>query len=280
MKKLLIVISSILLLTCCGTNNEITVGTFNIAWLGDGIDDKTPRTKEDIENIRTVINTLEADILALQEIENSKAIGSIVDTNKYTIITATYPKEQKTALIINKNIEIIETYQLDAISLGNRDLRPGIVAYCRTNGFDFFVGSFHFKSTSRYDDTPYKKSRSFDMRQEQSAILLDEIKKLIDIKKDKDIILLGDFNDNPSKKNSNITALENDEFDFLTSDMMSCKYSIWKSIDHIIVSQSMKSRAKNSSLSMIDINTMFPEEEAKNVSDHCPVIIKFDLKNN
>lgn len=279
MKTLLIVITSFLLLTSCGSKNDITIGTFNIAWLGDGIDDKAPRTPEDIKNISQVIVTLDADILALQEIENTKAIESIVDTAKYNIITSTYPKEQKTALIINKKIEIVNTYQLDAISLGNEDLRPGLVAYCKYNGFDFFVGSFHFKSTSRYDDTPYKKSRSFDIRQEQSAILIEEIKKLVSIKKDKDVILLGDFNDNPSKKNSNITALDNDEFDFLTSNMMSCKYSIWKSIDHIIVSQSMKSRAKNSTLTMIDINTMFPEEEAKKVSDHCPVIIKMSIDN-
>ena len=279
MKKLLIVISTLLLLASCSRNSDITVGTFNIAWLGDGIDDKTPRTAEDIQNISQVISTLNADILALQEVENTNAIKAIIDTNKYTIITTTYPKEQKTALIINKKIEIVETYQLDAISLGNEGLRPGLVAYCRYDGFDFFVGSFHFKSTSRYDDTPFKKSKSFDMRQEQSAILLKEIKKLIDIKKDDDVILLGDFNDNPSKKNSNITALDNDKFDFLTSNMMSCKYSIWKSIDHIIVSQSMKSRAKHSTLTMIDINAMFPEEKAKKVSDHCPVIIKFNLNN-
>ncbi|MER3329700.1 MAG: hypothetical protein RIF34_09000, partial [Candidatus Kapaibacterium sp.] len=74
--------------------------------------------------------------------------------------------------------------------------------------------------------------------------------------------------------------LENDDYDFLTSDMMSCKYSIWKSIDHIIVSKSMKNRAKNSSLTMIDINTMFPDSKVKNISDHCPVIVQFDLKSN
>lgn len=279
MKALIFVILSILFLSSCGTKNEITVGTFNIAWLGDGINDKTPRTSQDLNNISQVIFTLEADILALQEIENTKSIESIIDESKYSILTSSYPKEQKTALIINKNIEIVDIYQLDSISLGNTDLRPGLVAYCRLNGFDFFVGSFHFKSTSRYDDTPYKKSRSFDMRQEQSKILLEEIRKLIDIKKDKDVILLGDFNDNPTKKNSNITILENDEFDFLTSEMMSCKYSIWKSIDHIIVSQSMKDRIINSSLNMIDINTMFPEEKAKKISDHCPVIVRFNLNN-
>lgn len=277
MRTLLLVITSLILLTSCGSNNEITIGTFNIAWLGDGLDDKEPRTKDDIRNINQVITAIDADILALQEIENSKAIQNIVDTTKYNIFISSYPKEQKTALIISKKIQVLNTYQLDAISLGNEDLRPGLVAYCKHNGYDFFVGSFHFKSTSRYDDTPFKKSRSFDIRKEQSLILVDEIKKLILDKKDEDVILLGDFNDNPSKNNSNITALENDEFDFLTSDMMSCKYSIWKSIDHIIVSKPIKNKVVASTLAMIDINTMFDENEAKKVSDHCPIIVKIDF---
>ena len=277
MRTLLLVITSLILLTSCGSNNEITIGTFNIAWLGDGLDDKEPRTKDDIRNINQVITAINADILALQEIENSKAIQNIVDTMKYNIFISSYPKEQKTALIISKKIQVLNTYQLDAISLGNEDLRPGLVAYCKHNGYDFFVGSFHFKSTSRYDDTPFKKSRSFDIRKEQSLILVDEIKKLILDKKDEDVILLGDFNDNPSKNNSNITALENDEFDFLTSDMMSCKYSIWKSIDHIIVSKPIKNKVVASTLAMIDINTMFDENEAKKVSDHCPIIVKIDF---
>lgn len=278
MRNLLLVIVSFLLFTSCGTNNEITVGTFNIAWLGDGINDKEPRDKVDLDNISQVIRTINPDILALQEVENVAAIQRVIDTSYYNIITSSYPKEQKTALIINKNIEILNTYQMDELSLGNMDLRPGILAYCNFEGFDFLVGSFHFKSTSRYDDTPFKKSRSFDIRQEQSTTLLSEIEKLVRKHNDRDIILLGDFNDNPLKKNSNITALENDDFDFLTSSLMSCKYSIWKSIDHIIVSQSMKEKAILPSLAMIDINSMFNEEKAQKVSDHCPVILKFKLE--
>jgi len=64
---------------------------------------------------------------------------------------------------------------------------------------------------------------------------------------------------------------------FLTSDMMSCKYSIWKSIDHIIVSKPIKNKVVASTLAMIDINTMFDENEAKKVSDHCPIIVKIDF---
>lgn len=275
--RLIAIIAVCYFLISCESQKELTFGTFNIAWLGDGIDDKTPRQPQDYANIKELISSLEVDILALQEIENYDAVTKIVDTNIYRIIIASFPKEQKTALIINKNIEVLDTFELDKIALGNEGLRPGLMAYCKFNGSDFFVGSFHFKSTSRYDDTPDKRTLSFEMRKEQSGILLEEMKRLTGIKSDKDIVLLGDFNDNPTKKNSNITSLENDDYDFLTGDMISCKYSIWKSIDHIIVSKSIETKVKNNSLMMVNVNSMFSEEYAKNISDHCPVIVRIAL---
>lgn len=268
-----------LLLIGCSSHNELTIGTFNLEWLGDGINDKNERTDLDYNHIKEVIKTLDLDILALQEIENRNALKKIIDTDKYNILISSYPLKQKTALIINKNIQILDSFELSSISLGNDGLRPGLIAYCKYNGIDFFVGSFHFKSTSRYDDTPEKRTRSFEMRKEQSQILLDEVRRLELKKKDKDIILLGDFNDNPTKKNSNITNLENNEFDFLTSDMNSCKFPIWKSIDHIIVSKSIEKRVIGSSLFMMDINKMFSESAVKKISDHCPVIVSLEFGN-
>lgn len=277
MRLIVVIAFCLLFLVGCETDNKLTFGTFNIAWLGDGVDDKSPRMAEDYQNIKSLIESLEVDVLALQEIENYTALQKVVDTTKYRIITSSYPKEQKTALIINKSIVIVDTFELSNISLGNRDLRPGLVAYCKYKGADFFVGSFHFKSTSRYDDTPLKKTRSYDMRREQSTILLSELERLAGIKSDKDFILLGDFNDNPTKDNSNITALENDDYDFLTSNMNSCKFPIWKSIDHIIISKDLRDNVVNSTLYMLDINSIYSENVAKKVSDHCPVIVQLNF---
>lgn len=278
--RLIILISfGFLLLFGCSSHNNISVGTFNLEWLGDGIDDINFRNESDYSHIREVIKTLNVDILALQEVENKFAVQKIVDTNKYNIIISTYPEKQKTALIINKDIEILDQTELSSISLGNNGLRPGLVAYCKYNGIDFFVGSFHLKSTSRYDDTPEKKLRSYEMRKEQSEKLLEDVRKLESQKNDKDFILLGDFNDNPTKKNSNISALENDEFDFLTSGLNSCKFPIWKSIDHIIVTKELEKRVISSSLFMMDVNKMYTESSVKKISDHCPVIVSFNFGN-
>jgi endonuclease/exonuclease/phosphatase family metal-dependent hydrolase len=274
----LILLTSLLLLVACGSQNEIRVGTFNVAWLGDGHDDMIKRSNDDYEHIRNIIQMLDVDILALQEIENVAALQKVIDTDKYQILTSSYPEKQKTALIIDKKIKVLDKSELSSISLGNNDLRPGLIAYCEYDGVDFFVGSFHFKSTSRYDDTQEKRLRSYAMRKLQSQKLLEGISKLRKQKGDNDFLLMGDFNDNPTKKNSNITALENTELDFLTGQMNSCKYPIWKSIDHIIVSKPMKKHIIDNSLFMLDISKVYGEAVAEKVSDHCPVTVSLDFE--
>lgn len=274
--RLVILLLSLVLISC-NEPAELTVSTFNIKWLGDGIDDNVYRTDKDYNNISSIISSLDSDILALQEIENREAIEKIIDTNNFAIYTSSFPKEQKTALVINKEITVNEVYQLDEIALGNNDLRPGVVAYCELNGFDFFVGSFHFKATSRHDDTPVKRTRSFDMRQDQSDKLVESLNKLMKARGDSDVILMGDFNDSPAKENSNITALDTDNWEFITSDMNSCKYPRLKSIDHIIINEEIKEKIKQGSLNMLDLSRVLRGDELRAASDHCPVSVTISI---
>ncbi len=266
------------LLFSCNEPTDITVSTFNIKWLGDGVNDNVQRSDKDYRNLESIVKSLNTDILALQEIENRQAIAKILDTNQYAVYTSSYPDEQKTALAIDKKIDVLEVYQLDEIALGNRDLRPGLVAYCNYYGYDFFVGSFHFKATSRHDDTPVKRTRSFDMRQDQSKHLVTAINKLMEERNDTDVILMGDFNDSPVKENSNIAAIDTDVLDFMTAEMNSCKFPRLKSIDHIVVSQSVKKLVNKSSINMLDLSRTLRGDELRAASDHCPVTMTINIK--
>lgn len=271
----------ILLLTLflgCNEQSHLTFTTFNIKWLGDGVNDNIERSEKDYGNLWNILKSLDSDVIGFQEIENKNALVKVLDTNQYAIITSSYPTEQKTALAIDKKIDVIEIYQLDEIALGNRDLRPGLVAYCDYNGYDFFVGSFHFKATSRHDNTPVKRTRSFDMRQDQSKYLVAAINKLMSERNDTDVILMGDFNDNPAKENTNISAIDTDEFDFLTAEMNSCKFPRLKSIDHMVVSQSVKKLVNKSSINMFDLSRSLMGDELRAASDHCPVSMSINIK--
>ena len=104
MKLIPLLLIIVFLLLGCEQRNELGFGTFNIAWLGDGINDKISRDDKDYNNLKEVIKSLEVDVLALQEIENYASLTKIVDTTKYKIITSFFPRSQKTALIIKKEI--------------------------------------------------------------------------------------------------------------------------------------------------------------------------------
>ena len=56
----------------------VVVGTFNMEWLGDGIDDRIKRSERDYERLAEVIENTNADVLGLQEIENEAALKRIM----------------------------------------------------------------------------------------------------------------------------------------------------------------------------------------------------------
>ena len=96
---------------------------------------------------------------------------------------------------------------------------------------------------------------------------------------EKDIILIGDFNDYPTRvTNPTLTSLyENGNIEFITKGMQSCKYDYMSSIDHIIISQSSKKRYIPNSVRMINFNAALPDVSAEKISDHCPVLANFNI---
>jgi endonuclease/exonuclease/phosphatase family metal-dependent hydrolase len=138
----------------------------------------------------------------------------------------------------------------------------------------------HLKSTSQYDNTPELKEKSYLLRAQQSRLLDKWVDSILTKTKEKDIIITGDFNDNPQRKNHpTLMALAEDtNLTFTTADMQSCKNPKWDCIDHIVVSNSSKSRIIPNSLHQINIYQILKQKEAESISDHCPVVISFDIQ--
>lgn len=131
------------------TVQTLTLSTFNIAWLGDGIEDKIERDSIAYSNIINIINELNSDIIAVQEVENNHALIKILDTNYYNFILSENPEYQKVGFLINKKINIDSIYQLDEITLDNNRLRPAICVFFKYLNEEFVAICLHFKSTSR-----------------------------------------------------------------------------------------------------------------------------------
>jgi endonuclease/exonuclease/phosphatase family metal-dependent hydrolase len=261
--------------------NYITIATLNCEWLGDGINDNNPRSAEDYENLAKVIADTKANLIALQEVENPKALRKILQyLPDYKYICGKGESKQKLAFLYGPDIKIFQFKEYPPLNVEFLTTRPGLLAYCQKGNLDFWIMDVHLKSTSGYDSTFDLKQRSYQLRTRQAEVLNHWLDSILSYN-EKDIIILGDFNDNPKKKsNQTLDALANNpNIEFQTADFKSCKNHFWNSIDHIIISKNLKKRILAGSLMMLNTYNFYGKENAEKISDHCPVIMSFEVKS-
>ncbi len=258
----------------------LTVATFNIEWLGDMINDRIDRVPEDYKLIAEIIKKSDADIIALQEIENYKALKLLT---KYLPEFESYlgkkGNQQNLGLLYKKNIRVDFIKEYTPLIIEEGRTRPGLVFDCKAGNFDFVMMVVHYKSTSKYEDTKEKIQKSQDLRAAQIQKTHFWADSILRNTKEQDIIILGDFNDTPMRKKNNLFAIFkfDSNFVFLTENLKSCKYPNAYSIDHILVSKTTNSRYIKNSLRSLDFRAILRDQELERISDHCPVSVKFDL---
>lgn len=264
------------------SDSTLTIATFNIEWLGDGIDDRKERTEEDYKRIAEAIIETKADLIGIQEIENPNALKAVMNyLPGYSYKLGENGWLLNLGVIYKNDVEVSNPDEYMPLIVKKDRTRPGFTVDVKKGNFDFKLMVVHFKSTSRYDDTPEKKQASYDLRNLQSQAVINWIDSVYANTTEKDLIVLGDYNDNPNRgeEKSQVLILENrDDFSFLTADMESCRKKYFDVIDHIAVTESAKSRYLENSNRMYPLYDIYLEEEADMISDHCPVIATFDVK--
>ena len=95
-----------------------------------------------------------------------------------------------------------------------------------------------------------------------------------------ELAIVGDFNDYPTRINNQTLEpiVNNPNLHFLTGDIRSCKFQFLFSIDHIVVSTETQKRYVPNSAFIYDFYSMLTEEEAAQVSDHCPISVQLKIK--
>lgn len=261
-------------------NSVVRVGTFNIEWLGDGENDTKDRSEEDYKLIADVIKKTDFDIIGLQEIENDDALNKLLKFLPEFKGNVLEKSGKQNLAFIHKNDVIIDTfYEYSPIAINPSRNRSGLVVHARKGNFDWIMLVVHLKATSRFDDTEEKRLESIQTRAKQAEIVSKWVDSVLSNSKEKDIILVGDLNDNPRRgDNSAIYPLKgNNNIEILTENEQSCKNDKWDIIDHIIVSKSAKNRYIQNSLFIENFYSIYDPETAKKISDHCPVGVAFDI---
>ena len=257
----------------------ITIGTFNVEWLGDGDSlDIKKRTEVDYKNLAAIIEQTGADVLALEEVENVAALQKVLRyLPEYSYKLGVHGRAQNVGLIYNKSVTVSESFEYMPVATRGERNRPGFVAECRKGDFSWTMMVVHLKSTSRADSTPELRSASFDNRREQVQVLRSWFDSVCAVQPGHSVIIAGDFNDFAQRtQNPTLTTLVQDTLAVLLSkELRSCRIPAWYGIDHIVVNAAAERRYIPMSIGVVPIEKFFSKEQAERISDHCPVVARF-----
>jgi endonuclease/exonuclease/phosphatase family metal-dependent hydrolase len=283
--NLLVALSCISLIQGCSTSRgtadtTATIATFNIEWLGDGVADGKPRSDQDYLRIADIIVKTEADVVGVQEVENLAALDKVLRyLDGYTGYVHQGTSKQNLGVVYKKGVEvkIVGGYGKLALDRPGR-LREGLLLQCRKLNFDWIQMVVHLKSTSRHDSTQELREESKELRSRQCQVLRQWADSVLATGGESDIVITGDFNDYPLRRNQpTLSAIyESYSLVFATKELKSCKNSQWFTIDHVVISKSAEHRLMSAATRSENFRSFLDDKDADAVSDHCPVIVRFD----
>lgn len=277
--------SLVLLLGSCASQpsaeTTATIGTFNIEWLGDGINDRVTRSDADHLRIADIIIKSGADVLGVQEIENERALKLILRyLDGYDGFVTEAGSQQRVGVIYRKGIKVekVTEYRPLQLDMGDR-LRPGLVVSCRKGSFDWIQMVVHLKSTSRFDSTQQMREESRLIRSRQAAVIQSWADSVLSIGGEQDVIVTGDWNDFPLRqRESTLDAVTTKStLTFLTKELKSCSNPKWYVIDHVVTSTSATKRFVAGTERTENVRAYLDKDEVEKVSDHCPIVAQFDI---
>lgn len=259
------------------TPARITLGTFNMEWFGDNSsDDHKSRTDADDALLAEVLRDTDADILAVQEIENPEALKRLLRLlPEYRFALGSTGGKQRLGFLYRPPVEIDSVQELAVIAVEAGHTRAGLLVECRVGDVHWQMLAVHLKATSRADSTPELEERSRTLRRLQVLQIRLWADSVLEKTKEQKVIILGDWNDSPRKKQSTLDTLKSAaRLTFLTSDYMSCAYSGLPAIDHIVMSDSALRDVLPGTLRTVNFRAMLSDKEVQRVSDHCPVVVQ------
>ena len=270
LRKLLFMVYTVILfsINLYSQETKVRIGTFNIEWLGNGENDTIIRNDDDYKAISQIISTIDCDILAIQEVEDTIALQKVLKNckNSYSfVIDPTSNNLLKTAILYKNSFSKLD---VQFVNLSNSDKnhynRPAIYLKLKVQNKDIEVITLHLKSNS-------KKSKDFKNAPEVRSKQVKELLKWIQDNGKSNSILIGDFNEEYSE-NGNLYKIEKKlSSDVVTKNQYSCLYTKKKSIDHLIVPSKLKTTIVENSIQMFNHNALTNSKLKRKISDHCLV---------
>ncbi len=259
---------------------QIQIGTYNLEFFTDlnpstgaWCEEHNHRTLPQIKALASFIDSLDIEVLALQEVEDAAALDLLLKympTGKYAYIISHQQGLCQRVAVLYQPKKVSLTYKGEIpLSLGHAGLRNGLVVYGKVlpNGFDFTLVVVHLKA--------YFDSKSTATREQQLKLLGNWVSNYLkDKNNDPDLILAGDFNEHLLTDRYAFSLLDQDlglkDLDQDVPDKTCTPDGRYYSdpIDHIIISPNAENEYEGTTtLDNYFTNSTLSYRES--YSDHC-----------
>jgi endonuclease/exonuclease/phosphatase family metal-dependent hydrolase len=270
-----------------GTDTTLEVVTWNIEWFP-----KNGQTT--VYNVANIIEALDVDIIAFQEIDNKTSFGQMIANLGDWDVYFMYGEYQSLAYIYKTStVELLDIYEIYTQEDHRREFpRPPLVAEFVFKGVNFIVINNHLKCCG---DGEMNLFNAWDeeTRRYDACVKLHEY---IDSEyPDERVILLGDLNDiltDPAEHNV-FKAFYDRPYKYLFADQQIAEgsnngwsYPGWPShLDHLLITDELfyifwDPQTEVKTIKLDEIYTDGMSEYDAKVSDHLPVGIKFPVPEN
>lgn len=189
------------------TLDTVKVATWNVEHLAFPIDTGCrPRTPEEVEKLKTYAQSLDADIIGLQEVASAEAVSEIFPTDDWQIIMSPrqdsrsyncresgyQSTQQKVAFVVKKPIRVKNVQAIEDLGLDSPGLRYGLEIQVVTDLGVVSLLNVHLKSGCFVDNYRRGEKDACSVLAKQAPILDSWIEQKEQL--GLPFLVLGDFN--------------------------------------------------------------------------------------
>lgn len=297
-KTISLFILSFILLSTTSFAQTLKVASWNIAWLGSH--EYNQRKEADYQKLARYARELDADVIALQEVESAKWARKVFG-DEYDYFFTTKDWVQRVGVAVRKN----SGYKATAVEYRELDqglARRGMDVTLTKDGKSLRLLAVHMKSgcfDKALDQASIAKMPNGTEKEQYAKTACAELAKQalpleawVDARAKEGVpfILLGDFNRrfvndvalNYSEVQGLWQTIDDEGPEALWAPTMHVDSKCWGGyykdyIDHIIFDPKAKARYVENSYAQLVFKAKYTRELSQTLSDHCPISVELAL---
>jgi endonuclease/exonuclease/phosphatase family metal-dependent hydrolase len=273
-----IVLLALLLTPGFATAEELKFATWNLEWLtvrsresADLPRDAHPKRAEDIETLNHYAADLNADVIAIEEVDGAAVAARVFPADKYSIHMSQDQDVQRVGVVVRRGIHYSVNPDLTDLNI-NRHLRSGVDVTLQLDSTPLRILAVHLKTGCL--DRPLSNRGSGDCTElrQQATVLAGWIRARQS--EGAAFIVLGDFNRHMDERDKFWPALTRAApLIRATAGHSSPCWGGEAFIDHIILGGAARDWLVPDSLRVLTYRETGPEWKDR-LSDHCPVSVR------